>query len=126
MSDQEIEVKGLTTENATFLLAAAEELGHPADVVRVSEGRFYVPADVADKAGFDDNGNPKSKATKEAAKANEDAAQEQFKDTSNPTQADEAERAEAAQKRNEAAAKKAAAPAKKAAAKQTAASADKE
>lgn len=125
MSDQEIEVKGLTTENATFLLAAAEELGHPADVVRVSEGRFYVPADVADKAGFDENGNPRTKATKEAAKANEEAEQTDFKDTTNPTQPDEAERAAAAEERNADAAKKAA-PARKATAKKTAASADKE
>ena len=118
----EIEIKGQSTENAVLLLAAAEELGLDAGVVRTdSNNRFHVPAEVAEKAGFDENGVPKSKAAK---KAEEDAAEremEQFKNTSNPTQEHEAERAAAAQKRNEAAEKKAAAPAKKAAASKSAA-----
>lgn len=37
-------------EQATLLLAAAEELGLDADVVQVSAGGFRVPKDVHDKA----------------------------------------------------------------------------
>jgi hypothetical protein len=121
MSD-EIEVKGQSTENAVLLLAAAEELGLDPGVVRTdSNGSFHVPKDVADKAGFDENGVPKSKAAKEAEKQAAEREMESFKNTTNPTVADEDERAAAAEKRNEAAAKKAAAPAKKAAASKTAA-----
>lgn len=69
MSDT-ISVAGLTGDNAVLLLAAAEELGLDASVVQTtSYGHFNVPAEVADKAGFDKDGNPKSKAAKEAAAA---------------------------------------------------------
>lgn len=37
-------------DNAVLLLAAAEELGLPADVVRTTEGAFVVSQEVYDKA----------------------------------------------------------------------------
>ncbi len=46
-----VRVNGLTADNATLLLAAAEELGQPAQVVQTqSDGYFLVPKDVASKA----------------------------------------------------------------------------
>lgn len=51
MSDK-VRVNGLTAENATLLLAAAEELSQPANVVQTqSDGYFLAPKDVAKKAG---------------------------------------------------------------------------
>jgi hypothetical protein len=55
-------------ETATLLLAAAEELDQDQGVVRTVEGAFQVPADVAEKAGFDEEGKPKKGAAKKAAK----------------------------------------------------------
>lgn len=41
------------SQTATLLLAAAEELGYDADVVRTTSGQtFRVPLDVADKSGL--------------------------------------------------------------------------
>ena len=55
MSDSKIvKVEGLTSENATLLLAAAEELDLDAGVVATTSfGHFLVPQDVAEKAGVD-------------------------------------------------------------------------
>lgn len=50
MSDETVVVEGLASDDATLLLAAAEELGLPADVVRTSEDGFVVPKAVHDKA----------------------------------------------------------------------------
>lgn len=72
MSDR-IKIAGLTSDNATLLLAAAEKMGLDPSVVRTSptDGGFYVPADVAKEAGFDAEGKPAKKAAKDAAKAAE-------------------------------------------------------
>jgi hypothetical protein len=67
MSDQ-ITVPGQTHDNAVLLLEAAQALELPAGVVLTVEGGFSVPSEVAEKAGFDEEGQPKSKAAKEAAK----------------------------------------------------------
>ena len=67
MSDQ-ITVPGQTHDNAVLLLEAAQALDLPAGVVLTVEGGFSVPSEVAEKAGFDEEGKPKSKAAKEAAK----------------------------------------------------------
>lgn len=54
MSDNELaRVEGLSPDNATLLLAAAEELGHPASVVETNTdgvGSFIAPAEVVEKA----------------------------------------------------------------------------
>ena len=51
MSDQvEVPFGDEPGEQATLLLAAAEELGLDPDVVRTSEGAFVVPSEVNDKA----------------------------------------------------------------------------
>lgn len=60
MSDN-VTVEGLTSDNATLLLAAAEELGLEPEVVRTSEDGFVVPQEVHDKAFG------KAKATKSAS-----------------------------------------------------------
>lgn len=111
MSDN-VYISGQNAENATLLLAAAEELGQEPFVVATVDGGFNVPQEVAEKAGFDNYGRPKSRAAKQAEKAAEeddgsgaptpenDAAKEQAE-----RQAEAAEKAEAEQK---AAAKKAA------------------
>lgn len=46
------QIKGLTYENSTLLLAAAEELGLDPSVVTVdsANGEFVVPDEVAEKA----------------------------------------------------------------------------
>lgn len=41
------------TDNAVLLLAAAEEAGLDPGIVRVENGNFVVPAEVADKAGVE-------------------------------------------------------------------------
>lgn len=62
------------TETAQNLLAAAERLGHPANVVRTtSEGHFLVPEDVAKDAGAysaksGDDGDSRPAAKKATAK----------------------------------------------------------
>jgi hypothetical protein len=77
MSDN-IRVHGLHSDNAILLLAAAEELGLDASVVRTSTtGGFDVPKEVAEKAGFDENGVPSTKAAKAAAQEVEDREREQ-------------------------------------------------
>lgn len=51
MSDQvEIPFDDNPGEQATLLLAAAEDLGLDADVIRTSEGGFVVSQEVKDKA----------------------------------------------------------------------------
>lgn len=78
MSDS-IRVHGMTSDNAILLLAAAEELGLDASVVRTkpTEGVYYVPAEVAQKAGFDENGLPSSRSAKAAQKAVEEREAEE-------------------------------------------------
>lgn len=53
MSESKL-VPGLTSDNATYLLAAAEELGLDPGVVQVdhSAGGFTAPAEVVDRAGL--------------------------------------------------------------------------
>lgn len=41
------------SDTAVLLLAAAEETGRDQSVVRSSSGVFYVPADLAEKAGVE-------------------------------------------------------------------------
>jgi hypothetical protein len=79
MSDQvEVKFSGEASDRAVLLLAAAEELGLDASVIRSSYGAFLVPEEVAKKAGFDGDGEPtkttvakkapaKKAATKKAA-----------------------------------------------------------
>src|SRR6478736_2636999 len=53
-TDNIVEVADLTSDNATLLLAAAEELDlDPSVVATTSHGHFLVPEDVAKKAGLD-------------------------------------------------------------------------
>lgn len=68
MSDN-VYISGQNADNATLLLAAAEELEHEPFVVATVDGGFSVPADVAEKAGFDEYGRPKGRAAKQAEKA---------------------------------------------------------
>jgi hypothetical protein len=58
-----------TSDNAVLLLAAAEELGLDAGVVKTSEGAFVVPQEVHDKAfGKEEKKAPAKKtATKKTA-----------------------------------------------------------
>jgi hypothetical protein len=76
MSDDQITVPGQSHDNAVLLLEAAQQLDLDPSVVRTTEGGFLVPKEVADKAGFDENGKPTGKAAKEAAKAAEENAAE--------------------------------------------------
>lgn len=73
MSD-EVEIKfDNASEQATLLLAAAEDLEMDPSVVRTGTGVFYVPQDVADKAGLkpdEDTPAKKTAAKKTAAKKN--------------------------------------------------------
>lgn len=71
MADTKIKID---RDSAVLLLAAAEELGLSADVVRTTSlGHFLVPEEVAEKAGFsgddasEDSEAPKPAATKKAA-----------------------------------------------------------
>jgi hypothetical protein len=51
MSDEKVQVDGLTQDNAILLLEAAEKLDLDASVVETtSDGHFLVPKEVADKA----------------------------------------------------------------------------
>lgn len=53
-------------DTAVQLLAAAEELGYEAWIVRHSDGDFYAPVDVAKKAGLDyDDPNAEAEAEPE-------------------------------------------------------------
>lgn len=56
----EVPFEGKAGDKAVLLLAAAEELGLPAGVVRTGLGKFIVPQDVHDKAFGD---RPKEKST---------------------------------------------------------------
>lgn len=50
MADVEVPFDDNTTDNAVLLLAAAEELGLDAHVVRTSESAFIVPDEVHERA----------------------------------------------------------------------------
>ena len=65
--NENVEVKGRTSDNATLLLAAAEELNLPAGVVETTGSGFRVPVEVAKKAGLDNNDDDKPRAAKKAA-----------------------------------------------------------
>lgn len=66
--DKTVTVPGLSHDNAVLLLEAAQSLDLDPGVVRTNgTGGFEVPAEVAKKAGFDEEGKPSSKAAKEAA-----------------------------------------------------------
>lgn len=64
---EKVYIKGQNHDTAVLLLAAAEELDQNVSLVRTVDGGFSVPADIADKAGFDADGNPKKAAAKKAA-----------------------------------------------------------
>ena len=65
--DKTVTVPGLSHDNAVLLLEAAQSLELDPGVVRTNGlGQFEVPAEVAKKAGFDEEGKPTSKAAKEA------------------------------------------------------------
>ena len=53
MSD--VQIEGRSADKATLLLAAAEELGLDASVVRTTSGGYIVPEDVADEAGLSED-----------------------------------------------------------------------
>ena len=62
MSDEvEVPFDSKPSDQAVLLLAAAEDLGLDADVVKTYEGGFLVPAEVHDKAY-----PPKKKASKKS------------------------------------------------------------
>lgn len=66
--DKTVTVPGLSHDNAVLLLEAAQSLELDPGVVRTNgTGGFEVPAEVAKKAGFDEEGKPTGKAAKEAA-----------------------------------------------------------
>jgi hypothetical protein len=75
MSESKIvEVEGLTSENATLLLAAAEELDLDQSVVATTSfGHFLVPEEVAKKAGVD----YRSEADVEKAEAEAEAQRQE-------------------------------------------------
>lgn len=51
MSDEKVQVDGMTQDNAILLLEAAEKLElDPSVVETTSDGHFLVPKEVADKA----------------------------------------------------------------------------
>lgn len=66
-----VTIKGQSRDSAILLLEAAHKLDLPAGVVRTVEGGFRVPAEVAEKAGFDENGEPVKKAAKAAKQESE-------------------------------------------------------
>lgn len=71
MSNETVEVPfgDVASETATLLLAAAEELDLPADVVQTnSDGAFVVPAEVAEKAKAGGDSDEEKKPAKKAAK----------------------------------------------------------
>lgn len=58
----------ISSDNAVLLLAAAQELGLPAEVVgTTSDGVFSVPQEVVDKAGLGKRTPAKKAAAKKAA-----------------------------------------------------------
>jgi hypothetical protein len=52
MAEDDVEVEGQTSDNATILLEAAEKLGLDPGVVRTTDGGFVVPKDVFKKANW--------------------------------------------------------------------------
>jgi len=58
-------VKDVSPDNATLLLAAAEELGLDQSVVATSGDGFVVPAEVAQKAGLAEGPPPDASAEAE-------------------------------------------------------------
>jgi len=64
----EVPFEGKASEKATLLLAAAEELDLPADVVQTGTGVFLVPAEV-EKQAFGERREDKSESTAKKAAA---------------------------------------------------------
>lgn len=69
MTDEMTKVpfEGKASDKATLLLAAAQEMDLPADVVKVTDGAFVVPSEVANKAFGSDEKKP-SQAKKSTSK----------------------------------------------------------
>lgn len=65
-----------TEENAILLLAAAQELDLPANVVTTYDGALQAPDEVIKKAGLE-SGEPTKTAQKRAAKKSADADSEE-------------------------------------------------
>lgn len=63
-----VEFGDSASDTAVLLLAAAQELDLPADVVRVGNGEFLVPEEVAKKAKSDSAPPAKKAAAKKSAK----------------------------------------------------------
>ena len=106
-TERTVQFAGEAQDRATLLLAAAEDLGHPVEVVRTVTGAFVAPQDVVEKAGLLDEADPLD---------DEDQADE--------PKSEEPKKAPAKKAAKKAPAKKAAA--KKAAAKKAAAKPDNE
>lgn len=122
----------ITTDNAILLLAAAQELGQPAEVVETtSTGYFRVPQDVVDKAGLgsahkQSSKTPSEKTTEKVTEPvvyGDPMSEGDPEPFTNPTpliplQDEEAERKQATEQARQAPARRTAkkAPAKKAAA----------
>lgn len=75
----EVPFEGKVGDQATLLLAAAEELDLPASVVRTGSGKFLVPAEVEKKAfgsrkGSDDGDDGKTRRTGKKAAAKKSAS----------------------------------------------------
>jgi hypothetical protein len=66
MSDT-VHIEGQSHDNAVLLLDAAQALELDPGVVKTSGDGFDVPTEVATKAGFDEDGQPKKAAAKKAA-----------------------------------------------------------
>ena len=68
MGEVRVEFGDDLSEQATLLLAAAEDLDLDQSVVRTEEGAFVVPEEVADKAGVGEKPAKKAAAKKTAKK----------------------------------------------------------
>jgi hypothetical protein len=67
MTDIEIPFGDSNKDNAVLLLAAAEELGEDASVVRTTDSAFVVSEELAKKAGFNDEGEQKKAPAKKSS-----------------------------------------------------------
>jgi hypothetical protein len=76
MAEDDVEVVGQTSDNATILLEAAEKLELDPGVVRTVEGGFSVPKDVFDKAEWPEGKKPKVRGEEDQEDAAEDAPAE--------------------------------------------------